>query len=86
MFLTWSGYTLGGLTGQTTNPVTFIASDPDGDPLTFTATGMPPGMTIDPATGTITGTFTGPCTCQVTITVTDGRGGSDSVGFGWTVT
>ena len=49
VFLTWSGYTLGGLTGQTTNPVTFIASDPDGDPLTFTATGMPPGMTIDPA-------------------------------------
>ncbi len=30
--------------------------DPDGEPLIFTATGLPPGMVIDPATGIITGT------------------------------
>lgn len=85
VWLTWSGYALGGIVGRTTNGVTFFASDPDGDPLTFSATGMPPGLTIDPATGTITGTFTETCMCQVTVTVTDGRGGNHSVGFGWTV-
>ena len=31
-------------------------SDPDGDELTYTATGLPAGLSIDPATGEIMGT------------------------------
>ena len=34
------------------------ASDPDGDPLTFTATNLPPWASVDSATGRITGTPT----------------------------
>jgi hypothetical protein len=34
-------------------------SDPDGDTLTYTATGLPLGLTIDPVTGIISGTPTG---------------------------
>ncbi len=50
------------------------ASDPDpADTLTYAATGLPPGLTINPTTGTITGTitYTATGTYPVTITVTD---------------
>ena len=33
------------------------ASDLDGDTLTYSATGLPPGVTIAPATGVISGTI-----------------------------
>ncbi len=32
------------------------AADPDGDPLLWSATGLPPGLSIAPATGLISGT------------------------------
>ena len=35
-----------------------VASDPDGTPLTYTATNLPTGLAIDPATGLISGTVT----------------------------
>lgn len=36
--------------------VTSVAvTDPDGDTLTYAATGLPPGLTLDPSTGAITG-------------------------------
>jgi large repetitive protein len=31
--------------------------DPNGDPLTFTAVGLPPGLSIDPVTGVVSGTL-----------------------------
>ena len=64
-------------------------SDIDGDPLIFTATGLPDGLTIDPITGVITGTLppgtsaNGPFT--VIITATDPDGGSVSTSFVWEV-
>jgi hypothetical protein len=62
------------------------ATDPDGDSLAFGATGLPAGLAISPA-GLITGTITAtPTDYPVTVTVSDGRGGSNSATFTWTVT
>ncbi|MEO1206350.1 MAG: Ig-like domain-containing protein [Pseudomonadota bacterium] len=47
----------GGPDGETIKPIDTGAAflEPDGHPLTFTATGLPEGLTIDPMTGEITG-------------------------------
>lgn len=70
--------------------------DIDGDPLTYDATNLPPGLTIDPNTGEITGTLdnsasqggnTGtPGVYEVTVTVTDPHGDTRSQTFTYTVT
>lgn len=52
--------------------LTITASDPDGDLLTFSATGLPAGVTIDPATGRISGTASVAGTSTVTVTASDG--------------
>ncbi len=70
-------------------PVSGPFSDIDGDPLVFTAVGLPTGLTIDPNTGVISGTLPpgtsadGPF--NVTITATDPDGTSVSTEFVWTV-
>jgi hypothetical protein len=75
-----------------------IASDSDGNELTFTAIGLPAGLTINPSTGIISGTVDfsaggsydddgNPIPARaysVTVTVFDGLG-SSSRSFGWTV-
>ncbi|MDQ2095164.1 cadherin-like domain-containing protein, partial [Rhodalgimonas zhirmunskyi] len=68
-------------------------ADPDAtDVLTFSATGLPPGLSIDPATGVISGTIdadasvTGPYTVVVTATDDSGTAtASQSDSFVWTV-
>jgi hypothetical protein len=62
------------------------ASDPEGDPLTFSATGLPPGLAISSA-GLITGTLTFETSglYSATVTITDGANTSDTT-FAWTVT
>ena len=62
-----------------------IACDPDGDSLTYTTTGLPPGLTINGASGAITGTVTTDGQSSVTIIVNDGRCGQANVNFSWTV-
>ena len=54
------------------------ASDPDGDPLTYTLATGPAGMTIDPATGALTWTPqpSDAGNQDVSVRVADGRGGS----------
>jgi hypothetical protein len=47
-------------------------SDPEGDALTWTATGLPNGLTFDPATRTLSGKPTAAGLSTVTITVSDG--------------
>ena len=63
------------------------ASDPDGDTLTFSATGLPDGLAINPTTGVIAGilSFASAGVHSVTVTVTDGHGGTASTTFTWVV-
>jgi RHS repeat-associated protein len=67
------------------------ASDPDNDHLTYSATGLPGGLSIN-STGAITGTIsysaaeTNNGNYSVTVTATDNHGASDSKTFAWTVT
>jgi YVTN family beta-propeller protein len=60
------------------------ASDADGDPLTYSATNLPAGLTINAASGRITGTPTTAVVSSVTVTVADYRATS-SVTFTFTV-
>jgi len=61
------------------------ATDPDGDALTYSASGLPTGLSINAATGMISGTPTVLGTSVVVVTVQDGRGGSANATFNWTV-
>ncbi|MFN0119403.1 MAG: NPCBM/NEW2 domain-containing protein, partial [Blastocatellia bacterium] len=69
--------------GETVN-VTINASDPDGATLTWSATGLPAGLTIGASNGVITGAPATAGTYNATVSVADGRGGSASRGFVWT--
>jgi hypothetical protein len=57
------------------HPVTFtlLARDPEGQPLHFSATGLPPGLSLDSSSGVISGTATELGSYQVTVTVSDGE-------------
>ncbi|MFJ5806055.1 putative Ig domain-containing protein [Streptomyces sp. NPDC093093] len=55
-------------------------------PYTWTAAGLPAGLAIASATGTVTGAPTTAGTSNVTVTVTDGSGRKASASFTWTVT
>jgi hypothetical protein len=48
------------------------ASDADGDPVTWSATNLPPGITINPSTGALSGTPTTIGTYAAIISATDG--------------
>ncbi len=64
-----------------------VATDPDGDPLTFTLAGGPPGMTIHEQTGRISWTRQNGQEGQydIDIVVSDGVGGQTSVMFTMTL-
>jgi len=65
--------------------LTIAAVDPDGGPLTFVATGLPPGMEIDASTGEILGSSSAEDAYSVMVTVTDDEGASESVSFSWQI-
>jgi O-glycosyl hydrolase len=56
-----------------------------GQTLTYSATGLPAGMSISSSTGLISGTPTTAGTSTVTVTATDGTGASGSASFTWTI-
>ena len=62
------------------------ASDAAGNPLTYSATGLPPGLSINPATGLISGTTaTATGSYDVAVTASDSTGASASISFTWRV-
>ncbi|MFZ1815337.1 MAG: DUF4347 domain-containing protein [Rhizobiaceae bacterium] len=71
-----------------------VFNDPDGDVLAYSATGLPDGLSIDPATGLISGTVAqdavqnapgGAGEYLVVITVDDGQGGVATTSFAFMV-
>ena len=60
------------------------ATDPNGDSLTYSATGLPIGLAINTTTGQISGTVTTAGNYSVVITVSDGQL-SDTTQFNWSV-
>jgi len=72
-----------GLTGVAVN-LTITASDADGDTLTFSASGLPAGLSIDTIDGEITGMPDTAGVSNVTVTVSDGTA-SASTSFSWTL-
>ncbi|HEX4348555.1 MAG TPA: putative Ig domain-containing protein [Vicinamibacterales bacterium] len=75
---------------QTTNigkvvTLNTAATDQNLDTLSYTATGLPAGLSIKSTTGQITGTATTGGASTVTLKVSDPYGGTSTVTFKWTV-
>ncbi|MEH0578400.1 putative Ig domain-containing protein [Streptomyces sp. B21-108] len=61
------------------------ASDSAGATLTYSASGLPTGLSISSSTGLISGTASTAGTYSVTVTASDSTGASGSAAFTWTV-
>ncbi|MHB1081102.1 MAG: PA14 domain-containing protein [Prosthecobacter sp.] len=64
-------------------PVT--ANDPENDPIIFSATGLPTGLSISPGSGVISGSVTVAGTFNVTVTASDGISPPATAAFVWNV-
>jgi hypothetical protein len=72
--------------GRLNSPVSLQISgfDPNGDEISYTATNLPPGLSIS-LSGLITGVPTETGTWSVSVTANDTSGGTDSMSFDWVV-
>ncbi|HEX6683807.1 MAG TPA: M14 family zinc carboxypeptidase [Candidatus Limnocylindrales bacterium] len=76
----------GNQTGTTGTAVTLANSATGGTaPYTWSATGLPPGLSIASGTGTVSGTPSTAGTYNVTVTATGADSLAGSAGFTWTV-
>ncbi len=73
-----------GTQGKAITPLKISASDSGSLPLSYRASGLPPGLAIS-AAGTINGTPSGGGSFDVTVTATDTAGASGSTSFTWAV-
>ena len=92
-----SGSSSGGNTVTVTNPgsktgtvgtaasLQISASDSASSTLTYSASGLPAGLSISSSSGLISGTPTTAGTYSVTVTATDTTGASGSASFTWTI-
>ncbi|MFE9599126.1 putative Ig domain-containing protein [Streptomyces hokutonensis] len=71
-------------TGSTAS-LQISASDSAGATLTYSASGLPTGLSISSSTGLISGTASTAGTYAVTVTAADSTGASGSASFTWTV-
>jgi beta-glucosidase len=71
--------------GSTVNLPMSATDSAAGQTLTYTASGLPGGLSINPSTGAITGTALFSENDVVTVTATDGEAYESSVSFPWNV-
>src|SRR5580658_1593292 len=72
-------------TGAAVNLQLSATDSAAGQTLSYTATGLPAGLYVNPSTGDITGTALYPESDVVTVTATDTEGYENSVSFEWVV-
>ncbi|MGW3045897.1 putative Ig domain-containing protein [Kitasatospora sp. NPDC001159] len=72
-------------TAGTATSLQLSATDTAGGSLSYAASGLPTGLSVNTTTGLISGTPTTAGTYSVTATATDSTGPSSSVTFTWTV-
>ncbi|WP_443067432.1 Ig domain-containing protein [Streptomyces sp. NBC_01426] len=71
--------------GRFGGPGGLRAPDPQRQRVVFTATGLPPGLPLDPATGVVTGRPAQPGSFEVTFTASDCDGNASTRQAGWEV-
>jgi O-glycosyl hydrolase len=74
-----------GATGTAASLQIHATDSASGQTLSYTAAGLPAGLSISSSTGLISGTPTAGVTSTVTVTATDATGASGSTTFTWTV-
>lgn len=74
-----------GTVGTATSLQIRATDSASGQSLTYSASGLPAGLTISPSSGLISGTPTTAATSNVTVTATDGTGARGTASFSWTV-
>jgi hypothetical protein len=72
------------IAGQPTS-LQLTASDPDGQPVTYAATGLPPGLSLMASTGYISGSGSTAGSYGVTVTASDGVLSSAPQTFTWAI-
>jgi beta-glucosidase len=73
------------LAGTSVNVALSAKDTTGGQSVTYSASGLPAGVSVNASTGAITGTPTTAGTGTVTVTATDGNGATASQSFVWTV-
>jgi O-glycosyl hydrolase len=74
-----------GMAGTAASLQVHATDSASGQTLSYSATGLPAGLSIAPGTGLISGTPTTAGTSTVTVTATDGTGASGSATFTWAI-